>query len=185
MSPSIKIGDTLPSTKFTYVPPSSPTDHNDDILSCGLPITYKTDEHFPNRSILIVAVPGAFTPTCTEQHIPQFLEIQNIHKIFSKGIDEILIISSNDAFVLNAWGKALTKEVTLKSEIKNRLLFLSDPNAEWCKKLGLSQDGTARGMGIRTKRFAMIVKDSVVSYLGVESGREVGVSGAEAVISKL
>lgn len=124
---------------------------------------------------MIVSVPGAFTPTCTANHIPPF--IKKVSEIKNKGVDDIIVLSANDAFVQSAWGKALGGA--------DKLIFASDGNAEFSEAAGLSVDLTDRGLGKRSARYAIIVDHGKVSYVEQEPGREVTVSGVDAILAHL
>lgn len=143
--------------------------------ACGIPITYDTAKEFPNKKVVIVAVPGAFTPTCTANHIPPY--IQRLKELRNKGVDDVLVISANDPFVLSAWGKAL--------HAKDEIIFASDGNAAFSTKAGLDLDLSKLGFGLRTGRYAIIVDHGKVKYLEKEPGSEVTVSGIDAVLAAL
>lgn len=133
----------------------------------------ETSEYFSNKKIALFALPGAFTPTCSAAHLPGFVVQADALK--SKGVDEIICMSVNDAFVMKAWSDAQNAE---------ELTMLADGNADFAKSLGLELDGTAWGMGIRSKRFAMIVNNGIVENLEIdESGFEK--SSAENILSLL
>ena len=139
---SLSVGDRLPETTF-YV------------LGEGGVETRRTSEIFAGRKVVFVGVPGAFTPTCHRNHLPGFVE--NIDAIRERGAGEIVVMAVNDPHVLNAWAEA--------SGAKGRILFLSDGNAEFTRAAGLDSDRSASGMGVRAKRFAMIVEDGMVIRL--------------------
>lgn len=131
---------------------------------------------FAGRKIVLVGMPGAFTPTCHRNHLPGFIE--NRDAILEKGVDEIVVLSTNDAWVMNAWAEA--------TGAKGRILFVSDGNAEFVGTAGLSTDASARGLGIRSKRFAMIVDDGVVTSLAVEDmPGQATVSAAAQILQQL
>ncbi len=160
---SLAIGDRLPEATF-FVPGESG------------PEKRTTSELFSGRKVVLVGMPGAFTPTCHRNHLPGFLE--NRDAILEKGIDEIAILSTNDTHVLRAWAEA--------SGAKDRVLFVSDGNAEFVRKAGLDLDRTANGMGIRSQRFAMIVEDGVVKSLAVEDAPgQTTVSAAAQILEQL
>lgn len=178
MSETIKTGDAWPSgVEFKYIP----INPNEPPLACSVPILLKLDDQIAKLpeggNIAIVSVPGAFTPTCTENHIPPFL--QNLGKLRSdKKINLLIILSANDAFVLNAWGKLLLQGISDYEGV----VFASDPNAQFAQAHGLSKDASAVGFGIRTSRFALVIsKDKLVKYLGIEEQKGVSVSGYDAV----
>jgi peroxiredoxin len=140
------------------------------------PEAKSTKELFGGRKVVLVGVPGAFTPTCHRNHLPGFVE--NRDAILSKGVDEIIVLSTNDTHVLKAWAAA--------SNATGRITFASDGNAEFVQKAGLSNDSTARGMGIRAKRFAMIVDDGRITSIAVEDKPgEVVASAAARILEQL
>ena len=143
---TLSVGDRIPETDL-FVPGDN-----------GGPQKTSSKDLFAGRKVVLVGMPGAFTPTCHRNHLPGFLE--NRDGIIAKGVDEILILSTNDTFVLHAWAEA--------SGGKDKVRFVSDGNAEFVQKAGLANDSTPRGMGIRSKRFAMIVEDGVVTALLLE-----------------
>ncbi|KAJ1963568.1 peroxiredoxin type-2 [Dipsacomyces acuminosporus] len=168
---AIKVGDVFPNQVLTYIPynPENPD-------ACGLPQQLNTHEAFEGKKVVLFAVPGAFTPTCSEQHLPGFVE--HFSEIKSKGADIVACVATNDQFVMHAWGNA--------NNVKDNILMLSDANGELANALGLSIDLTARRMGaVRLARFALIIEDLKVTYVGVESAPGVTASGAEAVLAKL
>ena len=181
----MKVGDSFPhNVVFKYIPIIK----DEPPLACRQPILFKFDQQLAKATgnIAIVAVPGAFTPTCTENHIPPFLH-GLLELLKQQGISQVVILSANDPFVLSAWGKLLLQQAGDSVDDSlfedNRLVFALDPNAEFGQKNGLLVDALANGMGIRTQRFAMVVgKDRKVKYLGVEKVRGVSVSGYDAVI---
>lgn len=118
---------------------------------------------------------GPFTPTCSEQHVPGFLQAADALR--AKGVSDIICMSVADGFVMNAFGKV--------SGAKDKIIMAGDGSATFTKALGLDQDLTQNGMGVRSKRFAIIVDDLVVKYVGVEEGRGLSASGADAVLAKL
>ena len=135
-----------------------------------------TDDLFKGKKVVVFAVPGAFTPTCSAKHLPGF--VQNAAALKGKGVDTIACISVNDAFVMEAWGK--------DQKAEGKVEMLADGSAAFAKALGLELDLTGRGMGMRAKRFAMIVEDGTVKQLLVEPNPgELVESSAENVLSKL
>lgn len=127
------------------------------------------------RKVVLFAVPGAFTPTCSDTHLPGF--VVNVDALRARGVAEVACTAVNDLFVLHAWGQA-----TGGGE---HLTLLADGNGDLAQALGLELDGSGFGMGLRSRRYAAVIDDGVVVYLGVEPGREVGVSSAEAVLAAL
>ena len=159
---TIKVGDKVPSATLREMTADGPK-----------PVA--TDELFAGKTVVLFAVPGAFTPTCSAKHLPGF--VQHADAIKAKGVDEIVCISVNDPFVMGAWGR--------DSNVGTTVRMLGDGNAELTDKLGLDMDGTGFGLGKRSKRFAMVVKDGVVTHLAVENPGAFEVSSAEAVIASL
>ncbi|KAI6015872.1 thioredoxin-dependent peroxidase [Pisolithus microcarpus] len=171
-TPTIAVGDKVPHGTFNYIPH---TPELDDQLVCGTPTTVTTTDFFAGKKVVLVSVPGAFTPTCHVNHLPPFLARYDEFK--SKGVDIIAVLAANDAFVMSGWARV--------EGLKDKILALSDGNAEWSKAMGLSVDLSHIGFGLRTARYAIILDDLVIKYLGVEPGRGVTVSGAEAVLEAL
>lgn len=157
---SIQIGDKLPEGSFKIMGPEGPTD-----------IT--TSELFDGKKVVMFAVPGAFTPGCSMTHLPGF--VVSADKIKASGVDSIVCVSVNDVFVMDAWGKAQNAEA---------LVMAADGNGDYAKALGLELDGSGFGMGTRSKRYAMIVDNGVVTYLGVDS-KGIELSAADAVMAEL
>lgn len=157
---TIAVGDKIPNVKLKTNGPSGPED-------------ISTEEVFAGKRVVLFAVPGAFTPGCSNTHMPGF--VVNADEILAKGVDRIACMAVNDAFVMDAWQKNQNAE---------KILMLADGNAEFSKALGLERDASAGGMGIRSKRFALIAEDGVVRYLGVDT-KGVQESSAETVLSQL
>ncbi len=157
----IKVGDKLPSMKLA-------------MASADGPKEVATDDLFKGRVVLF-AVPGAFTPTCSAKHLPGF--IQNIDAIKAKHVDSIVCMAVNDAFVMGAWAK--------DQGVDGRIVMLADGAAAFTKALGLELDLVARGLGVRSQRFALIAEDGVVKHLAVEAPGGFDVSRAEAVLAAL
>lgn len=134
-----------------------------------------TSELFGGKKVVIFAVPGAFTPTCSEKHLPGFIE--NADAIRAKGVDEIICLSVNDAFVMKAWGE--------DRGAGDKVTLIADGNADLSKALGLDFDGSGIGFGVRAQRFAAIVDDGVVTKLAVEEPMKFEVSSAEAILAAL
>ncbi|KQO68643.1 alkyl hydroperoxide reductase [Methylobacterium sp. Leaf465] len=156
---TIQVGDHLPQVTFR-------------VSGADGPEAKTTDDLFKGRRVVLVGVPGAFTPSCHRNHLPGFVEKQA--EIKARGIDTIAITSVNDVFVLDAWQKASGAE---------GLEFLADGNAEFAKAMGLDMDGAGFGLGTRSKRYAMLVEDGVVRVLNVEdSPAKTELSGAEALL---
>ena len=138
-------------------------------------VDISTRELFEGKKVVLFAVPGALTPTCSEVHMPGFIE--HVEAIKARAVDTVACLAVNDVFVMNEWRKA--------RDIPNDILLLSDGNCEFTSAVGLELNASRFGMGTRSRRYAAIVNDGVVEYLGVEPAGEVGVSGAEAVLDKL
>ena len=136
------------------------------------PEAVNTKEFFAGRKVVVFAVPGAFTPTCSAKHLPGF--VANAEAIKAKGVDEIVCLASNDAFVMNAWAKA--------ENAGDNITMLSDGDLAFVSKTGLELDLTGRGLGKRANRFAMIVDDGKVTDLAVEEPGAFDVSNAETVL---
>jgi peroxiredoxin len=125
--------------------------------------------------VVLFAVPGAFTPTCSERHLPGFIE--KAEEIKAKGVDRIVCLSVNDAFVMDAWGKA--------QGAGDKVTMLADGNGEFSRAVGLDFDGSKFGMGLRSQRYALVVEDGVVTRLAVEEPMKFEVSSAEAILADL
>lgn len=134
-----------------------------------------TDELFGGKKVVIFAVPGAFTPTCSNQHLPGFIE--QADAIRAKGVDDIICMSVNDAFVMDAWGK--------DRGVGDKVRMVADGNGEFSKALGLDFDGSGIGFGLRCQRFAAIIDDGVVTKLAVEEPMKFDVSSADAILAAL
>ncbi|KAJ9155677.1 hypothetical protein NKR23_g1816 [Pleurostoma richardsiae] len=164
----LKAGDSFPEgVTFTYIPY---TPEKASLGACGLPIKYDASKEFKNKKVVVVAVPGAFTPTCTERHLPGFLEKKE--ELKAKGVDNLIIIAYNDAFVMSAWGKANGVQ-------DDYTLFMSDDGLKFSKPIGWYA-------GDRTARYALIVDHGKVTYAEKETAMgALDVSGVDAVLSKL
>ena len=158
----IKVGDQIPSMTLTKATADGPK-----------PVT--TDEIFKGRKVVLFAVPGAFTPTCSAKHLPGF--VQNADVLAAKGVDEVVCMAVNDAFVMGAWGR--------EQGTAGKVTMLSDGSAALTKAMGLELDLIARGMGVRSQRFALVAQDGRVTHLGVEAAGGFDVSRAEAVLEAL
>jgi len=134
-----------------------------------------TDALFGGKKVVLFAVPGAFTPTCSAKHLPGFVE--QADAIRAKGVDTVACLSVNDAFVMGAWGQA--------QGVGDKVLMLADGNGEFSSAVGLDFDGSNFGMGTRSQRYAMVVDDGVVTHLAVEKPMEFKVSSAEAILEAL
>jgi len=160
---TIKVGDKLPHATVRLVTADGPK-----------PVT--TEEFFGGRKVVLFGLPGAFTPTCHKNHLPGFLADEAAFK--AKGVAEIAMTSVNDSFVLSAWSKATGSD--------GHIAFLSDGNAEFAKALGLEFDASMGGLGLRSKRYSMLVDDGVVKTLNVEeSPGKADLSGAPHLLAQI
>jgi len=159
---TIKVGDKMPEGKFTRMTQDGPS-------------KLTTDELFKGKTVALFSVPGAFTPTCDAKHLPGFVEFAD--QIKAKGVDTIACTAVNDVFVMNAWGKS--------GGVGSKILMLADGNGEYAKALGLDMDASSYGMGLRGKRFALIVKDGVATHVNIEGPGEFKVSAADYVLKQL
>ena len=160
---AVKVGDTLPADlKLKEMGEGGPKD-----VTVG--------DVFKGRKVVLFAVPGAFTPTCSMKHLPGFVE--KAPAIRQKGVDDIVCVSVNDAFVMGAWGE--------QQQAKGKVRMLADGNGELARALGLTVDASGFGMGTRSKRYAMIVDDGRVKELLVEPAGGLNVSSADSVLGKL
>ncbi|GJE70898.1 peroxiredoxin [Methylorubrum podarium] len=159
---TIQVGDHLPQVTFRVSGPEGPQ-------------AKTTDDVFKGRRVVLVGVPGAFTPACHRNHLPGF--VAKREEIMARGVDAIAVTSVNDIFVLNAWQQQSGAE---------GIEFLADGNAEFAKAIGLDMDGSGFGLGPRSQRYAMLVDDGVVRILNVEdTPSKAEVSGAEALLKVL
>jgi len=160
---TISVGDRLPEAKFKVMTDEGPSDMS-------------TNEVFSGKKVVMFAVPGAFTPTCQALHVPNYLGSLDAFK--EKGVDTVACIAVNDPFTLAEWAK--------KTAADGKILFLSDFNAEFTKALGLEFDGSAAGLGTRSKRYGMLVEDGVVKALNIEeTPKTVDASSAEKILEAL
>jgi peroxiredoxin len=159
----IKVGDKLPNATFRVITADGPK-----------PLT--TDDVFKGKKVVLFAVPGAFTPTCTKNHLPGY--ITNAAAIKAKGIDTIAVTGVNDQFVMDAWKKASGGE--------GKVEFLADGNGDFAKAIDLTLDASGNGLGLRSKRYSMVVEDGVVKSLTVEEAPgKAEASGADALLKSL
>ncbi len=159
---SIQAGQKMPSGVF-------------GVMTDAGPGAVSTDDFFGGKKVVLISVPGAFTPTCSMNHLPGFVE--HADEILGKGVDTIACMAVNDVFVMDAWGK--------DRNVGDKVSMLADGNGEYAKALGLEMDATAFGMGSRSQRFAIIVDDGVASHVAVEDAGKFEVSSAEAVLANL
>ena len=157
---TIQVGDRIPQGMFS-------------VMGAEGPAAISTSELFDGKKVVLFAVPGAFTPTCSAAHLPGF--VVHVDDIKAKGVDTVACLSVNDVFVMDAWGKAANAE---------HIVMLADGNGTYTIALGLEMDGTGYGMGIRSKRYAMIVDDGIVTLLNVDAGA-LEASSAEAILAAL
>ena len=164
----IKVGDTVPNatlSEFIAV----------ETAGCAIgPNSFNVSDLVKGKKIAVFGLPGAFTPTCSAQHVPGYLN--NYDALKAKGIDEIWCVAVNDAFVMGAWAKDL--------HTTTKVRMLGDGSAAWTKALGLELDLTARGMGVRLQRFSMLVVDGVVKTLNIEAPGKFEVSNAETMLKQ-
>jgi peroxiredoxin len=158
----IQVGDQLPKATFT-------------VMTADGPKPKTTDEVFGGKKVVLFAVPGAFTPTCDRNHLPSFRD--KAAEIKAKGVDAIACVAVNDVFVMNAWAKA--------SNAAGAIEFLADGSGKFAKSLGLDLDLTERGMGVRSKRYSMLIDNGVVKKVNVEENPGIELSGAENILKQL
>lgn len=160
---TIKVGDKLPEAEFTIMTSDGPAKMSVSELTAG-------------KKIILFAVPGAFTPTCHANHLPGFLE--NLSSIKERGVDDVAVVAVNDVHVVNAWAKATKGD--------GKIHFLSDGNADFAKAIGMDVDLGVAGMGIRSKRYSMIVDDGTVTALNEEeSPGQAVISSAATILEQL
>jgi len=159
---TIKVGDKVPAAKL-------------QIKTKDGVQTKTTDELFGGKKVVLFALPGAFTPTCSAKHLPGF--VNNFQAIKAKGVDAIACLSVNDAFVMDAWGK--------DQSVEDKVMMLADGNGDFTKAVGLTMDGTGYGMGLRSQRYAMVIDNGVVKTLNIEAPGAFEVSSAESVLKGL
>ena len=159
---TIKVGDMLPSIKLMTAGPDGPAEISTEAL-------------FKGKKAVLFATPGAFTPTCSAKHLPGF--IQNAEALRAKGVQEIVCMAVNDPFVMGAWAKDQGAD--------GKVVMLADGSAALTKAMGLELDLVARGLGVRSQRFAMVLDDMKVTHLAVEAPGDFDVSRAEAVLAAL
>jgi len=156
---AIKVGDKLPSIDLQH--------KIDDSVE-----TINSDELFSGKKVVLFALPGAFTPTCSASHLPGYDDYSD--QLIVKGVDRIICLSVNDAFVMEAWGK--------QQNVDDRVMMIADGSAHFTRAIGLEVDRDAAGMGIRSQRYAMVVNDGVVELLNVEAPLKFEVSDAETIL---
>lgn len=159
---AINVGDHIPNATFMTFAADGPR-----------PIT--TEEIFAGKTVGLFAVPGAFTPTCSVKHLPGFKD--HAADLKAKGVDTIACVSVNDVFVMKAWGA--------DQGVGDSVLMLADGNGEFTKAVGLEMDARGFGMGARSQRYSLVVKDNVVTHVNVENGGEFKVSSAEYMLAQI
>lgn len=160
---TIKVGDTVPNaTLAEFVTGQSPQSH-------------EVTDLVKNKRIVLFSVPGAFTPTCTERHLPGYLE--QVEAFKAKGVDEIWCVAVNDMFVMEAWGR--------DRQVNGAIRMMADGSAEWVKKLGLVLDLSAKGLGLRAQRFSAYLDDGVVKALFIDEGGTLEKSDAQTLLNQL
>ena len=160
---TIQIGDRIPSATL-----STPTSEG--------PRPVQTDDFFKGKTVALFAVPGAFTPTCSARHLPGYVD--NKSALAAKGVDVVACLSVNDAFVMKAWAES-------QSLTADDVVMLADGSGDFTRTLGLVLDARGFGMGERSQRYSMLVKDGVVEQLNIEQGGEFKVSSAEHLLAQL
>ncbi len=159
---AIKVGDKVPAATLTTFGPDGPA-----------PLT--TDDLFKGKKVVLFALPGAFTPTCSAKHLPGFKN--HAAELKAKGIDTIACVSVNDVFVMKAWGDS--------QDVGDDILMLADGNGEFTRAMGLELDASRFGMGPRSQRYSVLIDDGVVKEVNVEQGGEFKVSSAEYMLAQL
>jgi len=159
---TIKVGDKIPAATFRYLSPEGPKE-----------IT--SDELFGGKKVAFFAVPGAFTPTCSQRHLPSYIDKAAALK--AKGIETIACVAVNDAFVMGAWGKA--------SNSDDKVMMLADGNGDFARAIDLELDATRAGLGKRSQRYSMLVDNGVVTALHVEAPGKFEVSDADTMLKDL
>jgi peroxiredoxin len=166
---TIKVGDKLP--------PGTLHEYNEtETPGCPVgPVPVSVEDLTKNRKIVIFGLPGAFTPTCSAKHVPSYLA--HIDALKRKGVDEVVCVSVNDAFVMGAWAR--------DQRAGGKVRMLGDGSGTWTKALGLELDLSARGLGVRSQRYSMLVDNGVVKTLNVEEAGKFEVSGAETMLAQI
>ena len=159
---AIAVGDKTPAVEVSLMSASGPQVVNSETLFAG-------------KKVVLFALPGAFTPTCSAKHLPGFVEHADAVK--AKGVDSIICLSVNDAFVMDAWGK--------DQNVGDKIIMVGDGNGDFTRAMGLEMDGSGFGLGMRSQRYAMIVEDGIITALNVEQPRAFEVSSAEAILQSL
>ena len=158
---AVQVGDSIPDATMKILGDKGPQD-----------IT--TSDIFSGKKVVLFAVPGAFTPTCSEAHLPGY--VANADKIKAKGVDSVVCVSVNDAFVMDAWGKGQNAE---------EIMMVADGNGEFTNAMGVELDGSGFGLGTRSIRYSLIAEDGKITTLNLEQGGALEVSSAEAILAAL
>ena len=159
---TVQVGDKAPAGRF-------------HVINADGPGSLSTEELFSGKKVVVFSVPGAFTPTCSKEHLPGFVEQADAIK--AKGVDTIACMAVNDMFVMDAWGKS--------AGAGDKVLMLADGNGTYAATLGLELDASGFGLGTRGQRFALVVEDGTVTQLHVEAPMEFKVSSAESILENL
>ncbi|MCE2491878.1 MAG: peroxiredoxin [Alphaproteobacteria bacterium] len=159
---AVHVGDSIPDVTLAVMGESGPEQ-------------VSTGDLFSGKKVVAFALPGAFTPTCSAQHLPGFVDSADAIK--AKGVDSIICLSVNDVFVMDAWGK--------DQNVSDKVAMVADGSGVLAKALGLELDLTERGLGVRSRRYSMVVDDGVVSVLNLEEGGAYEVSSAEKILENL
>ena len=159
---SIVTGEKMPSGSFGVMTESGPNQ-------------VSTEELFSGKKVVLVSVPGAFTPTCSKGHLPGYINLAD--ELAAKGVDTIACMAVNDVFVMGAWGR--------DRGAGDKVMMLADGNGDYAKALGLDFDASAHGMGVRGQRFAIVVDDGVATHIAVEAAGQFDVSKAESILATL
>jgi glutaredoxin/glutathione-dependent peroxiredoxin len=159
---AIKVGDRIPSVTLRYVSPEGPK-------------AVSSDEFFAGKRVVLFGLPGAYTRTCSQRHLPGY--VTNAAELKAKGVDTIACLAANDHFVMGAWGK--------EHQAGDKVVMLGDGGGEFTRAVGLELDRTKEGMGMRSQRYSMVVEDGVVKALHIEQPGQFDVSSAEAMLQAL
>ena len=159
---TINVGDKVPQATFKYLSPEGPKE-------------LSSDELFRGKKVALFAVPGAFTPTCSQRHLPGYVE--RAADLKGRGVDTIACVAVNDAFVMNAWGK--------EQNCGDKVMMLADGSGDFARAVGLELDARGRGLGMRSQRYSMLVDNGVVKAINIEKAGQFDVSSAEAMLKAL
>lgn len=167
---TIKVGDRIPDAKLY-----ESADWNDE-TNCPLrPTVVSVAEAVKSKKIAVFGLPGAFTPTCSAKHVPSY--VAGLDALKAKGVNEVWCVAVNDGYVMQAWGR--------QEKATGKIRMLGDGNGDWTKELGLELDSTGGGMGLRMRRFSMLVDDGMVMQLNIEAPGKFEVSDAETLLKQL